>query len=305
MHMTWALTLKELVLVNVQIDNLRKKFWEGIWRLNVPNLTKQFILKALKNILPTNYNLVKRKVREDAICQICCMNEETICHVPWSCPTASDVWAESKSGLQKWICDEKDFFHVWSDMHTRLQKSRDEEFAMILRGLWTRRNIRVFEGKFDSPSRVIIGAISSLRSFQASRTKMYQTKGSNTKRRKDTKWKPPDEGVSKVNFDAAIDKAKNRLGLGIVARNHMGEVLFSLSASKMFGGTSEMAEAAILWRAIELVVELDVRNVEFEGDAERVIKAVIEKGDTCAWMEQFFDDMQCRLLHRPDWFVKF
>ncbi|KAF5470133.1 hypothetical protein F2P56_010667 [Juglans regia] len=129
--------------------------------------------------------------------------------------------------------------------------------------------------------------------------------GVNVKRRKDTKWKPPDEGVTKVNFDTAIDKPNNKVGLGIVARNYKGELLFSLCASKMFSGNSDLAEAITLWRAMDLVVELDDRNVVFEGDAERVIKGVAGKGIICALMAQFFDDMRSRLVHRQDWSVEF
>lgn len=40
----------------------QKHVWEGIWRLNVPNSTKQFLWKALKCILPTKKNLVQKKL---------------------------------------------------------------------------------------------------------------------------------------------------------------------------------------------------------------------------------------------------
>ncbi|KAF5476041.1 hypothetical protein F2P56_007786 [Juglans regia] len=176
-------------------------------------------------------------------------------------------------------------------MQSKLQKTKVEEVAMILKGLRFRRNRMVFEGKFDSPSKVIAAAISGLKCFQESRLEGNQTKGVNIQRRKDTKWKPPDEGVTKVNFDAAIDKPNNKVGLGIVARNYEGELLFSLCASKMFSGSSDLAEAITLWRAMDLVVELDGRNVVFEGDAERVIKGVARKGIICALMSQLFDDM--------------
>ncbi|XP_042964743.1 uncharacterized protein LOC122298967 [Carya illinoinensis] len=236
----------------------QQQIWEGVWSLNVPNPTKQFVWKALKGILPTRQNLVQRKIIEDATCNICHGDVETVCHVLWSCLAASDVWAESGSGLQKWICEEKDFFQVWSDMQTRLQQSKLEEM----------------------------------------KGPMHQT-------RKNTKWMPPDEGISKVNFDAAIDKTNYRLGLGIAGRNHVGEVLFSFSSSKLFSGSSDMGEAAALWRAIELVMELDVRNVVFEGDANRVIKGVTDVRGNYAWMEQMYANIRSRLSLRHDWSMNF
>ncbi|XP_042944701.1 uncharacterized protein LOC122278588 [Carya illinoinensis] len=144
-----------------------------------------------------------------------------------------------------------------------------------------------------------------LKNFQSARAELNQIKGPNVQKRKDTKWKPPDEGASKVNFDAAIDKNNYKLGLGIVARNHVGEVLFTLSSSKLFSGNSNMAEAAALWRAMELVLELDVRKVVFEGDANRLIKGVTDVKGNYAWMEQQYANICGRLLLRPDWSVSF
>ncbi|KAF5459301.1 hypothetical protein F2P56_023259 [Juglans regia] len=142
----------------------------------------------------------------------------------------------------------------------------------------------VFEDKFVSPSKVITAAISSLNSYQEARVEENQNKGLNSQRRKDTEWKPPDEGVTKVNFDAAIDKTNNRVGMGIVAKTYKGELLLSFCASKMFSGISSLAETTVLWRAMDLVVKLNGGNVVFEGDAERVIKGVTRKGVICASM---------------------
>ncbi|XP_042980190.1 uncharacterized protein LOC122310360 [Carya illinoinensis] len=283
----------------------QKKVWEGIWKLDVPNPDKHFLWKAVNNILSTRQNLRQRRVIEDASYPICGLKDETIDHVLWLCPAAADVWVENDNGLQKWICEEKEFFNIWTDMQETLQKNKVAEAVMILRGLWTKRNNLVFEGKFESPTGVVTNALSRLKCFQASRAELTLIKDSNTERRKDTKWKPPDMGTSKLNFDAAIDKVENRMGLGIIARNHIGEILFSFSASRLFHGTSDMAEVAGLWKAMDLALELDIRNVVFEGDAERIIKGVTEDREVNAWMDQMFKDMRGRLLNRIDRSVMF
>ncbi|XP_042974702.1 uncharacterized protein LOC122306338 [Carya illinoinensis] len=190
-------------------------------------------------------------------------------------------------------------------MQTKLQQSKLEEASMILRGLWTRRNMMIFEGKFESPRKVLTAAMTCLKNFQCARAELNQMMGPNVQKRKDTRWKPPDEGASKVNFDAAIDMNNYKLGLGIVARNHVGEVLFTLSSSKLFSGNFDTAEAAALWRAMELVLELDVKNVVFEGDADRVIKGVTDVRGNYDWMEQQYANIRGRFLLRPDWSVSF
>ncbi|PIM98742.1 hypothetical protein CDL12_28776 [Handroanthus impetiginosus] len=35
-------------------------------------------------------------------------------------------------------------------------------------------------------------------------------------------WMPPDEGVIKINFDAALSKHNRKMGIGIIARNCEG-----------------------------------------------------------------------------------
>ncbi|KAK3194247.1 hypothetical protein Dsin_025557 [Dipteronia sinensis] len=42
-------------------------------------------------------------------------------------------------------------------------------------------------------------------------------------------WRPPDEGLFKMNTDAAINLATGRVGFGIVIRNIVGDVLASSS----------------------------------------------------------------------------
>ena len=44
-------------------------------------------------------------------------------------------------------------------------------------------------------------------------------------------WQPPDENKFKVNFDAAIFKSCNQVGLGVIVRDWRGETIGALSTS--------------------------------------------------------------------------
>lgn len=48
----------------------------------------------------------------------------------------------------------------------------------------------------------------------------------NASKRQDTIWMPQVEGVTKVNFDHATYEINQQIEIGIVARNHKGELLF-------------------------------------------------------------------------------
>ncbi|KAG6629647.1 hypothetical protein CIPAW_14G099600 [Carya illinoinensis] len=98
--------------------------------------TKQFLWRAMKNLLPTKQNLFKRN------------EPETIQHVLWTCPATSDVWAERTSLLKKWTC---------VDQYSK--KEQLEEIAVICRRLWIRMNRFVFDNNFEAPATLITRAL--------------------------------------------------------------------------------------------------------------------------------------------------
>jgi hypothetical protein len=71
------------------------------WSLNVPNVVKLFLWRALHDLLPTRVNLAKKGVLQDTLCPICAMEEETVMYIIWSCPASADVWGVGPRHLQK------------------------------------------------------------------------------------------------------------------------------------------------------------------------------------------------------------
>jgi len=60
--------------------------WKKNWKTTVPNIVKVFMWRFCKNGLPTQANLIKRKVVDDPLCPICGVVVETTGHILWSCP---------------------------------------------------------------------------------------------------------------------------------------------------------------------------------------------------------------------------
>jgi hypothetical protein len=67
--------------------------WKAIWGIDAPRAAKTFVWKACSKILPTKEKLFRKKVTQDPLCPICCLEVETIMHALWECPSAKDVWA--------------------------------------------------------------------------------------------------------------------------------------------------------------------------------------------------------------------
>ena len=48
-----------------------KRFWNRIWKMNVPPKVRNFVWRACNDILPTRANLYRKKVYTDPLCAIC------------------------------------------------------------------------------------------------------------------------------------------------------------------------------------------------------------------------------------------
>lgn len=76
-----------------------RKFWQKLWKMNVPNRVKVFAWRACRNGLPTLLNLKTRKVVEEVACRWCKEEEEDITHALLSCKTVREVWYDQLPDL--------------------------------------------------------------------------------------------------------------------------------------------------------------------------------------------------------------
>ena len=76
----------------------QKKFWNSLWKLNVPNKVKFFLWRACINSIPTILNLHKRRIVSSSICSLCREGKESVLHALWSCGISS-VWGSCFASL--------------------------------------------------------------------------------------------------------------------------------------------------------------------------------------------------------------
>lgn len=182
--------------------------------------------------------------------------------------------------MQKWNCDEGDFIQLRDKLQQCFNQEKLGEISVILAGIWKRRNMAVFEDKFDSPNKVVQKALLNLKNFKDVDDAIVEPQTQGICTRRGVKWMPSTTDFTKVNFDAAIDQAEKKMGIGVVGRNFKGELLFSVYAVKMFIGPVDLAEANALWRAMEICSDLNNQQFQFEGDAPKVITDICKKGAT-------------------------
>ena len=145
-------------------------------------------------------------------------------------------------------------------------------FAMAAWGIWERRD-RVREGqKTWGPEMVMHRASELLQEY-------WDVQPMNSRmaiQSMDLRWKPPDSGVYKINFDGALFLEQRCAGLGVVVRDSAGLVMAALSQKVRLPGSADVVEALAARRAICFAQELSLHNVVIEGDSLKVIEAIID-----------------------------
>jgi ribonuclease HI len=250
--------------------------WKNLWALMVPNDVKLFAWRACHNILPTCVNLCRRKVLESNMCPCCQREPETTIHALWTCPTAQDVWGAKGSFFHKCNSNATSFKGLLEEMGSNLSKANVELMVVIARRIWLRRNTLVFEGVFIHPNEVYAKAGVSLKEFHRCNTQkiLPPTGGVDLCPARQQRWSPPPTGLIKINWDVALNIKEGCIGMGIVARNCMGEVMGAKSVIRPIMVDPKIAEAmAALWTVL-FCKEVGFIDVIIEGDATQVLDEI-------------------------------
>ncbi|XP_065617279.1 uncharacterized protein LOC136062310, partial [Quercus suber] len=99
--------------------------------------------------------------------------------------------------------------------------------------------------------------------------------GISVPRQRHGKWEPPSAARKwKTNFDGAMFSESDQAGIGVVIRNHEGQVMAALSEKIKKPASAEILEALAARRAVNFTMELGFNQSMFEGDSEVIIKAL-------------------------------
>ncbi|XP_042962386.1 uncharacterized protein LOC122296649 [Carya illinoinensis] len=214
---------------------LNFKNWTCFWKFKIPNATKAFVWRACLESLPTKLNLFKKKIVDSPLCPICCRSEETVAHILWNCSSAMDVWSNGPMIFQK----------------------------------SSRRNKHVFEGSFMPPKLLAQNAAQQLADFKAAQ--LAPTSATRMHANHAATWTPPPKGV---NWNAALREAHDKVGLGLVACDHAGNIVASKLVAKNGYVIPLLAEALGAFQAAVFASELNLSSVILEDDSLQVVQGL-------------------------------
>ncbi|CAN1324723.1 Putative ribonuclease H protein At1g65750 [Linum perenne] len=130
-----------------------------IWMAHVPTKVAGFVWQVVHKKVSTLDNLIRRGLIFPNRCVMCGADAETIAHLFWSCPFASQVWTCFSSRLSvfgPFPLEVKDWLWAWKGMNC--SSSFRSCFRLLIHGflwgLWGERNDRVFRDLGSTPKAV-------------------------------------------------------------------------------------------------------------------------------------------------------
>nr|POE93736.1 putative ribonuclease h protein [Quercus suber] len=177
--------------------------WKELWKLRIPNRTKTLMWRAISDALPSRLNLMKRKVLNEATCQVCGLEPESSMHALWLCPNLAVVWDAHFGTLRN---ETKDCTNLLDVFRVGLENGHPSDLvAMVTSLIWQRRNkLRI--GEPVSDLRLLYSAArEALQEFQHAHTPASHSAPS----RIHSKWEPPPSDWVKINFDGAVFQSKD------------------------------------------------------------------------------------------------
>ncbi|XP_075636927.1 uncharacterized protein LOC142609203 [Castanea sativa] len=260
----------------------RKKIWPVLWKLKIPNKVKIFGWRACHDILPTSYNLSRRRIITEDKCQLCTKEVETTVHALWECAVVQDVWVGSISKLQKGPSVFRDTLQLMEFLVDRLTVEELELFWVLAWIIWNQRNCVVHGDQLKDPKCLNKRAKDFVLEFQQAQ------------------WQPPPPDVYKLNFDAIVFLRLNKIGIGTIIRNDKGEVMAAMSAIGPCAKNNEEAKLMAYRRSLEFAVDAEFSSLIIKGDNANVIQAISSSLPNHSILGCVVDDIR-HLIHGLYW----
>ena len=271
---TWAFTKDGVYSVKTAYM-LGKRFnldefheaWIMLWKVEASPKVRLFLWRLCTGSLPTRSLLVYRHMIENASCPWC-GEEETDVHAIFLCHRVRELWEDSGCAqLLLNVCHApiQETVGSWAKLEVKTQQC----LVNLAWCIWAERNARVFNNTTTANPIIMARMHRHIEEHDKYSKKIYGARsGVATSSAK--VWKAPSRGVVKLNCDASLT-SEGWVGLGVVARNFEGRVLFAASRRVRAHWPVEIAEGKALLMAIRLARRFGFQEVVLESDSQVLI----------------------------------
>lgn len=242
-------------------------------------------------------NMYKKKIVPDSPCPLCSIHPESTRHILWECASSTAIWMECPCKIQKLSLAVANGLHLFMQLFKNLEEDDLLLVSCLAHKTWLRRNAVIFGGKIYFPAHLVHSTANSPVAFHQAQLSSPMGFGSPARPVRQVWQRPPVE-VSKLNWDASLNKETRTMGVRVIIRDAEGLVLASLCSIVPFIMDPTIVEAIVAWKAVELCHALGLQRVIMEGDALAVAKGLRQEAPS--WC-QYFEDTQSILNSLPFW----
>lgn len=150
--------------------------------------------------------------------------------------------------------------------------------ASICWFLWKARNKALFEGQGCDCIKIVEKAYAICSEFKEAFAVPNRVSSGSSNSTPTPMWHGPPASVIKLNVDGAVDRRSGIVGVGFVARNHLGQILGTSSIP--FPGllSPRVAEALGFCEALVLAANNGLAEIIIEGDSIQIVQALNQAG---------------------------
>ncbi|VAH50600.1 unnamed protein product [Triticum turgidum subsp. durum] len=221
--------------------NGERRLWNIIWKARVPQKIRIFAWRAATQSLAVQVNRVKHHQTTIGLCSICGVEDESVFHALVSCPKARALRLAVR---EVWnLLDEVVFNFTGPNwllvLLDQVRPPVHEQIIFMFWRAWHLRNDLIFgkgKEKMSDSVRFIQNYWTSFSSCHPNVKMEISIKGkervdglnfTNDMRKNLVTWQAPATEIIKTNVDASYVEALRAASVGVVARNHTGEVIIS------------------------------------------------------------------------------
>ncbi|KAM1938401.1 hypothetical protein FF1_016004 [Malus domestica] len=278
-----------------------KFLWKALWRAKVPGKVKICVCRGCMNALPSKVNLKIRRVLPEDICGFFHKEAETVEHALLQCPRSAAIWFGSPLGIRTFQRVDEGFSGWLINMAKQVTLESFELLLVLVWSVWKVHNDVLWTGVDFSPLDVQLKAQTWLSEF-----KKWNVAPMPAESVRDLKWKHPDFGWIKCNFDAAWEENGECGGFGVVVRNATWGFMAALAGREYGIGLAMHAEAVAARTAALFLQQWRTAQVQLEGDVLLVVTAIQNAGSALnGHLGNLFADTRRILQQFEHWKVSF
>uniref|UniRef100_A0A803NWP6 Reverse transcriptase domain-containing protein n=1 Tax=Cannabis sativa TaxID=3483 RepID=A0A803NWP6_CANSA len=274
-------------------------WWKFFWHQGIPPKVKNFGWRTFYHILPTAFNLYRKKVVPSPSRSFCGCSLETITHALLDCSRVRQVWKLSPLYhfyLLHRNTDIKDFMlSAYTDL-------KIDDFSLLICTLWSIwefRNKKLFRNANPDAGDVVQWTSTYLSQYREAQVKRIDIEPA-CQSCVSSSVPQAKEGSYQLYTDATIHDRNGKIGLGAVIKDWNGQVIAGFSVPLLAKITPALAEAWALRLGLNWCCNVRIPLSTIFTDCKQLTSKIFSRKKELSALADVILDIKNSLSHFPN-----